>query len=359
MSRTSLLLVGLLLGLTSAAIAADLVPSDMPGGGYSQGTDASRPASLANSADVDALVESWLPFIREVGGKREDLSAQLRAAAAVASAERVEFARRLQTLPAVMAALRGDFSGDAPVIERAAAQSLASGGQTNLAKAFGDVDRDLLYVPVPPCRIVDTRVAGGQIAAGTARSFDVTATSTYAGQGGDPSDCGGAGSAGNFAAAVLTISVPGSAASGTLTAYALNAPQPVVPTLEYALGVPVSTTSTVAMDQGPAANELTIFSTANSHVVVDIVGYFRNGNQPVFECTTSPETIDNVAAGATRNTVAPACPATYTMTGTNCESSTWQMPFVYFSDGTCSAQNNSSGTAQLRASRRCCRTRIP
>lgn len=73
------------------------------------------------------------------------------------------------------------------------------------------------------------------------------------------------------------------------------------------------------------------------------------------QCVDSGETIDNVNAGATRNTVAPACPAGYTQTGTNCESSTWQMPFVYFSNGTCSAQNNSSGTAQLRASRTCCR----
>lgn len=358
MSATPLPLLGLvLLSLSSVAFAHAGAPSDVPGGLQSGKT--APTAAEASSADAQALVESWLPFLRKVGGPDEDLSAQLRAAAAAASAEQLAFARTQQTLPAVMAALRGDFSGDAPVIERAARQSLASGNPAELGKAFGDVDRDLLFVPLAPCRIVDTRVAGGLIAAGTARSFDVTATSTYAGQGGTASDCGGAGSGGNYAAAVLTISVPGAAASGTLTAYALNATQPVVPTLAYALGVPESTTTTVALDQGPAADEFTIFSTANTHVVVDIVGYFRNGNQPLFECTTSPETIDSVAAGATRNTVAPACPTGYTMTGTNCESSTWQMPFVYFSDGTCSAQNNSSGTAQLRASRRCCRTRIP
>lgn len=73
------------------------------------------------------------------------------------------------------------------------------------------------------------------------------------------------------------------------------------------------------------------------------------------QCVDSGQTVDNVSAGATRNTTAPACPVGYTQTATNCESSTWQMPFVYFSDGVCSAQNNSSGTAQLRASRTCCR----
>jgi hypothetical protein len=88
------------------------------------------------------------------------------------------------------------------------------------------------------------------------------------------------------------------------------------------------------------------------------VGYYRNPGAPTLECVSSGDTVDSVPAGSTRNTVAPACPATYTQTATNCESSTWQMPFVYFADGTCSAQNNSSGTAQLRASRTCCRPKF-
>ena len=73
------------------------------------------------------------------------------------------------------------------------------------------------------------------------------------------------------------------------------------------------------------------------------------------ECVTSATTNVSVAAGATANAVAPACSSGYLPTATFCESSTWQMPFVFMSGGTCSAQNNSASAASLRASQRCCR----
>lgn len=224
---------------------------------------------------------------------------------------------------------------------------------------FGDADKDLVFVPVAPCRIIDTRVAGGAIAANTTRNFDVTATSTYAGQGGAANDCGGVGSSGSFAAAAVVFTVVSPASNGYLTAYAFGAAQPAAATMVYKKGDVLSNFSIVKLDQGAAAAEVAVYSFGQTHLVADVVGYFRASSQPVFECVNSGETIDSVSAGATKNTTAPACPATYTATATNCESSTWQMPFVYFSDGICSAQNNSAGTAQLRASRTCCRTRIP
>lgn len=202
-------------------------------------------------------------------------------------------------------------------------------------------------------------MAGGAIAANTTRNFDVTATSTYASQGGSATDCNGAGSAGSYAAAAINFTVVTPSAGGYLTAFPLNTTQPLAATVNYGAGDVRGNYAVVKLDQGPAAAELSVYSFAQTHLVADIVGYYRNGNQPVFECVTTAETVSTVAAGATNNTTAPACPTGYQMTGTNCESSTWQMPFVYFSDGTCSAQNNSGASASLRASRRCCRTRIP
>lgn len=38
------------------------------------------------------------------------------------------------------------------------------------------------YVPLAPCRIVDTRMAGGRLGAGTQRTWQVTGTSGFAGQ---------------------------------------------------------------------------------------------------------------------------------------------------------------------------------
>lgn len=72
-------------------------------------------------------------------------------------------------------------------------------------------------------------------------------------------------------------------------------------------------------------------------------------------CVETANTNLVIGAGGTGNAVAPACSAGYVQTSTNCESTTWQMPFVFFQSGTCSAQNNSGSDATLRASRTCCR----
>jgi len=56
-------------------------------------------------------------------------------------------------------------------------------------RALGDTAADLVYTPVTPCRILDTRLAGGPLAADTPRSFSVTAANLGF-QGGNASGCG-------------------------------------------------------------------------------------------------------------------------------------------------------------------------
>lgn len=248
----------------------------------------------------------------------------------------------------------GGVPGEAPALASAGASGKSAPIKANL---LGDVDKDLIFVPITPCRIIDTRIAGGQIPANTTRGFDITAVSNYSFQGGDSSNCGGAGAAGSFAAAVINFTVVTPSSAGYMTAFPFGGVQPLAATVNYNAGDVRGNLAVVRLDQTTATNEMTIYTFAQTHVVADLVGYFTNPGPLVFECVNSGETIDSVNAGATRNTVAPTCPLSYTQTATNCESSTWQMPFVYFSDGTCSAQNNSSGTAQLRASRTCCRAR--
>ena len=63
---------------------------------------------------------------------------------------------------------------------------LLLGGESG-TNALGDAAADLVYVPVAPCRLFDTRLAGGKIAANTTRGFDVTAAGSYSFQGGSAS----------------------------------------------------------------------------------------------------------------------------------------------------------------------------
>jgi hypothetical protein len=223
------------------------------------------------------------------------------------------------------------------------------------ARSLGDAATDLVFVPISPCRLFDTRVIGGAIAANTVRSFDVTAVTDYSFQGGSATNCNGVGAAGSFAAAVINLVAVTPSGAGYLTAFPFGGTQPNASNVNYTAGSVVANLATVALDQGASANELSIYSFAQTHVVGDIVGYFINPQPTALQCVETANTDLVIAAGGTGNSVAPACAAGYTQTATNCESSTWQMPFVYFQSGTCSAQNNSGGNATLRASRTCCR----
>jgi hypothetical protein len=223
--------------------------------------------------------------------------------------------------------------------------------------ALGDGDKDLTYVPIAPCRIFDTRLAGGKILGGTTRDFDVTAVTSYVSQGGEANDCNGLGSAGSIAAVAVSITALQAKGFGKLKAYPYNTPQPFASTFFYNRFLTMSDTTIVKLDQSAAAPEMTIFSSGDIHVVGDVVGYYRKPiiNPVALDCVTTATTNTTVAAGSTANSTAPACASGYTQTSTNCESSTWDMPFVFFKNGVCSAKNLGSGSATIRSSRTCCR----
>lgn len=229
---------------------------------------------------------------------------------------------------------------------------------TAAAKVFGDADKDLIFVPITPCRIIDTRVAGGAIAANTTRNFDVTAVPSYSFQGGDASNCGGAGAAGSFAAAAINFTVVTPSAAGYITAFPYLTTQPLAATVNYTAGDIRGNFTVVKLDQGASADELSVYSFAQTHLVADIVGYYRNPGAPTLECLDTTNVTQSVAPGNTANVTASACAAGYTQTATNCETGSWQMPIVFSHGGTCSAQNNSAVAADLRASRTCCRPKF-
>ncbi|HRP35987.1 MAG TPA: hypothetical protein PLI48_08915 [Gammaproteobacteria bacterium] len=237
----------------------------------------------------------------------------------------------------------------APTSNAAAVKVVAS-----VEKALGDAANDLVYVPVTPCRILDTRVAGGMIGADSTRHVDVSAVTNFAFQGGDSSNCG-IGDAGSFAAVAVNFTVVTPSAAGYITAFPYLGTRPLAATVNYTAGDIRGNLAIVRLDQGASASEMSVYSYAQTHLVADVVGYFTNPQATALQCISTATSNTQVNAGATSNSVAPACPAGYTQTATNCQSSTWQMPFVFFTDGVCSAQNNSAVSATLRASRTCCR----
>lgn len=191
-------------------------------------------------------------------------------------------------------------------------------------KLLGEINNDLVFVPITPCRIIDTRVAGGQIAANTVRHFDVTAVSDYGFQGGDASNCNGAGAAGSFAAAAINFTVVTPATAGYITAFPFLGTQPVASTVNYAAGAIVGNYSVVKLDQGASANELSVYSFAQTHLVADLVGYFINPQLGGLDCQETVSSNITVNASSTGTGSSPACAAGYTIVSGGCTMSTFE-----------------------------------
>lgn len=146
------------------------------------------------------------------------------------------------------------------------------------AEALGDTTGDLVFTPVPPCRIIDTRLAGGVLAAGTTRDFFVAGSFGFAGQGGLNGGCGIP--FGPATAVVINFIAVNATGGGNLRAFPVGSPVPNASIVNYALvpGLNIAN-GLVQPICNPAlsfcALDLTIRADVSAtHVVADVLGYF-------------------------------------------------------------------------------------
>lgn len=225
-------------------------------------------------------------------------------------------------------------------------------------EALGDAAADLVFVPVAPCRILDTRLVGGPIAANSARDFDISSVISYAYQGGEDGDCG-VGLVGSFAAAVINFTVVAPSAAGYLTAYPRGAARPLASSLNYAAGQVVGNEVIVKLEQGYALNDITVYSFAQSHVVGDVVGYFAAPRATALQCQEKTASAVTIPAGTIGTATTPVCDAGYTITGGGCSSSTFDGRVVttrtLANSHFCAFRNEGAGSMDGIAYSRCCR----
>jgi hypothetical protein len=292
----------------SAAIAASAIFSSAA---FANGPkpDALLQIDLHRSAVAERIVESW---------KKDIPAAQISS-----------FRSKLMGLRAdqlLAANLSGSFDG---VLELLSAhERLHVGVQQKInattsmtqntepadqSKALGEVDRDLLYTPIVPCRLFDTRTGqggSGPIAAATSKTFDTSRPAgSFASQGGSATDC--AVPAGVAAVVVVLTSVT-PPASGFLTLYPNGATNPFPNAISqtYQPGL-VTATEVISGTQRTAGAKVSVYSTQSVDVAADAIGYFmspsRNGDGlrivagPISNATlTGP----NVLNGAKENFMA-------------------------------------------------------
>jgi hypothetical protein len=180
--------------------------------------------------------------------------------------------------------------------------------ETATAKSLGDAATDLVYVPITPCRIADSRNSGGPIAASTVKQYTYDATN------GGASGCSVMnqipGANPSPAAFAVNITVDETGLSGFLPGSFLQA---------YPAG---TSTSTSFMNFGPdqiisnagviALNtdgEFDIYSNAPTNVIIDAYGVFIAPQATALSCTPVVAA-QSIAPGATgMNTTTSTCPA--------------------------------------------------
>lgn len=229
------------------------------------------------------------------------------------------------------------------------------------AQALGDSTSDLVYVPVTPCRLLDTRLAGGPIGASSARGFEVTAVTDYVAQGGSATNCG-VGNVAGVAAAVINFTVVDPAFAGFVTAHAFGSPMPLAATVNYATGEIRGNLSVVPLAAAPG-NDISVFTFAPTQLVGDIVGYFIAPQATTLQCTSTFVT-QAVTANDVFDIAIPACPVSYALTGAGCRTpgfndAAWAINGLFRSGSStlafCSGQNVTAGTITVEGTAQCCR----
>lgn len=285
---------------------------------------------------VYQIVEKWAPYVQEAHNvDAKTWARSMQSAFNAASLDSLQQAADARTYN-VMAA------------------SLTDGKVT--PNALGDISTDLVFVPIAPCRVFDTRANGGApIAAGSTRGIDVSAISDYSFQGGAASNCSGMGAAGSFAAVAMNFTSVAPAQTGYFTAFPFGGTQPLAATQVYNAGQILSNFAVVQLDQGASANEMSIFSERALHLVGDAVGYYINPQATALDCVELDSAVTNLAAGASANVFAPNCAAGYTRTEVQCRPSSFSMRQAGSWSGHCNMVNESASATTATATSRCCR----
>jgi hypothetical protein len=127
------------------------------------------------------------------------------------------------------------------------------------------------YTPVTPCRMVDTRLAGGTIPPGGIRSYSVRGA--VASQGGNSAGCPSP--KGEPRAVHVNVTAVPLSGIGYLTAYPYGSTAPLAILVDYKVGVQNVANSGTVKTCFNCAKDINIKSNyGTAHVVIDVLGYY-------------------------------------------------------------------------------------
>ena len=227
-----------------------------------------------------AVSVSFVPPVRA-----QDTSAS-RAAQRGQLAESILAAKERALGEAFNASMRASLKGRMEALSLEQLKALSDQGElANLPLALGSITSDLVYTPVTPCRVFDSRVSAGgpgPIPANTQRNVFVAGTVGFPAQGGAAGGCGvpvGATSA------IINFVTVLPAGPGNIRAWAVANPQPAAPLaaiMNYGAvaGLPAIANGVAVPLCNPAATDCVLgdlrlqADTNSTDILGDVVGYF-------------------------------------------------------------------------------------
>ncbi len=238
------------------------------------------------------------------------------------------------------ASLAGSLDGLRGVIEDAVTSKQAG---KPVAKALGDITQDIVYTPVTPCRLVETRgvfaavYQGDGSAAHTAVPFSAGEVRNYAVQGGNAACLSQLPAGLNPSAVQLQVfGIPTGGGSGDIEILPQGSTFGSTATLVFLGNVAFTSASTTAR-VNTATNQIGVqVRQSVANVAIDVVGFFAPPVATALQCTTVSSASAGIAVSSDTLVALPSCATGYVRTGGSC-SGTNGIPGAYL------LENNATG----------------
>ena len=235
-------------------------------------------------------------------------------------------------------------------------------------------DNEELHL-VSPCRVTDTRFAGGPFPGNAWRFEEVAGTAaTIAAQGGAAAGCPAPLGVQGFllVVSVVPFGAPLSGGANFLTVQHNASPTPpTTASMNYYPGIITSEFVVSECNGGcPTTPDggVEIYTSGPVHVIVDFVGWLGNAAPTALDCVHNEASNSvSVAANSTNSVLSGLCQTGYTLTGGGCYSTNGTQNLIrdstmgYASFGNagrwfCNVFNNSNSTINVNVDTICCRT---
>jgi hypothetical protein len=284
-----------------------------------QSIDADREAWVGN------LVGKWASALDPAV---YDLAHEVAPRARVAPAWQLYGALQAGDFRTMLQVLRGTRNAG-PYINGAAPTTLAQ--PTPLV--LGQADNQLVFTPIAPCRVVDTRDSGartGAIPANTSRAFDLTADAGSEGQGGGPFPCPGLPSFHHLGWSVNITVVGVYTTYGVLKAYRFNGSEPNASVINWVPGLNGAIANGVTlMGCFGCADDIVIKAFGEAtHVIIDVMGYFSEATANTSTVTYMAGALAPIAGNGTASAAGAPCPAGTILVGGGAATSSFASVFM-------------------------------